>query len=118
MDHKAAGEQFLAENIKHDDVNVTPSGLQYSVKTEGEGPKPKATDVVEVHYHGTFIDNKTFDSSYQRGVPIEFPLNGVIAGWTEGVQLMSRGNYQLFHIGLIPKHYRSIPYAFRKWFGA
>lgn len=98
MDHKKAGEEFLAANAKHDDVQVTESGLQYSVRTEGDGPKPKATDTVEVHYHGTFIDNKTFDSSYQRGVPISFPLNGVIAGWTEGLQLMSVGSTYKFYV--------------------
>lgn len=98
MNHKEAGEKFLAENAKHDDVQVTASGLQYSIIRQGDGPKPKATDVVEVHYHGTFIDNKTFDSSYNRGLPIEFPLNGVIAGWTEGVQLMPVGSTYKFYI--------------------
>lgn len=98
MGHKEAGEQFLAENAKNPDVHVTASGLQYTVLREGDGPKPKASNTVEVHYHGTFIDNKTFDSSYSRGVPIEFPLNQVIAGWTEGVQLMSVGSSYKFYI--------------------
>lgn len=97
-DHKKAGEEFLAENAKQLDVHVTASGLQYIILEEGTGPKPKATDVVEVHYNGTFIDNKTFDSSYSRGEPTSFPLNGVIAGWTEGVQLMSVGSRYKFYI--------------------
>lgn len=97
-DHKKAGEEFLAENAKQPDVHVTASGLQYIILEEGTGPKPKATDVVEVHYNGTFIDNKTFDSSYSRGEPTSFPLNGVIAGWTEGVQLMSVGSRYKFYI--------------------
>ena len=101
IDHKKVGEDFLAENAKQPDVYLTPSGLQYSVIKEGTGPKPTANNVVEVHYNGTFIDNKTFDSSYQRGEPISFPLNGVIAGWTEGLQLMSVGSiYKLY----IPYH--------------
>lgn len=98
MGHKEDGEKFLAENAKNTDVHVTPSGLQYTVLREGNGPKPKATDTVEVHYHGTFLDNKTFDSSYSRGMPIEFPLNRVISGWTEGVQLMSVGSAYKFYI--------------------
>ena len=98
MDHKQAGEDFLAQNAKHDDVHVTASGLQYSVLRQGDGPKPGPTDTVEVHYHGTFIDNKTFDSSYTRGTPISFPLNRVIAGWTEGVQLMNVGSHYKFYI--------------------
>jgi FKBP-type peptidyl-prolyl cis-trans isomerase FkpA len=97
MGHKEDGEKFLADNAKHDDIQVTPSGLQYKVIKQGDGPKPTATDTVEVHYHGTFIDNKTFDSSYNRGIPISFPLDGVIKGWTEGLQLMSVGSiYKLY----------------------
>ncbi|MEM6281092.1 MAG: FKBP-type peptidyl-prolyl cis-trans isomerase [Chloroflexota bacterium] len=98
VDHKAEGEAFLVENAKHDDVHVTESGLQYTVITEGDGPKPSATDTVEVNYHGTFINNKVFDSTYTRGQTIEFPLNGVIAGWTEGLQLMSVGSTYKFYI--------------------
>lgn len=98
VDHKAEGEAFLAENLKHDDVRVTDSGLQYTVITEGDGPKPAATDTVEVNYHGTFINNKVFDSTYTRGSTIEFPLNGVIAGWTEGLQLMNVGSTYKFYI--------------------
>jgi FKBP-type peptidyl-prolyl cis-trans isomerase len=97
-DHKTAGEEFLANNAKEEGVQTTASGLQYKVITEGTGPKPSATDVVEVHYRGTFINGKEFDSSYGRGVSIEFPLNGVIAGWTEGVQLMSPGAHYKFFI--------------------
>lgn len=98
MGHKEEGEQFLAENTKYPDVNVTPSGLQYTVVKQGEGSKPKAADMVEVHYTGKFINNKVFDSSYGSGAPITFPLNGVIAGWTEGVQLMNVGSVYRFYI--------------------
>ena len=85
------GEKFLAENGKREGVKTTASGLQYEVLTEGAGKSPKATDTVLVHYRGTTIDGKEFDSSYKRGEPIEFPLNQVIPGWTEGVQLMKEG---------------------------
>jgi FKBP-type peptidyl-prolyl cis-trans isomerase FklB len=98
MDHKTEGEQYLAENAKYDEVQVTPSGLQYSVKTQGDGPKPGPSDTVTVHYHGTFINNKAFDSSYQRGQPATFGLNQVIAGWTEGLQLMPVGSIYKFYI--------------------
>lgn len=98
MSAKEDGEQFLAENAKQPGVVVTASGLQYQVIKEGHGPKPGPTDTVEVHYHGTFINNKTFDSSYNRGVPIQFPLNGVIKGWTEGLQLMAVGAVYKFFI--------------------
>lgn len=98
MDHKSAGEAFLKENAKHDDVHVTDSGLQYTVLREGDGPKPTAADIVEVDYHGTFIDNKVFDSSYTRGETISFPLSGVIKGWTEGLQLMAVGSHYKFYI--------------------
>jgi len=93
----AKGEKFLEDNAKKDGVTVTASGLQYKVITEGTGKSPKATDTVLVHYEGTLIDGKVFDSSYKRGEPIEFPLNRVIAGWTEGVQLMKEGaKYRLY----------------------
>lgn len=94
----AEGEAFLAENAKKEGVVVTESGLQYVVLTEGEGEKPAATDMVKVHYKGTFLNGETFDSSYDRGQPAEFPLNRVIAGWTEGVQLMSPGAKYKFTI--------------------
>lgn len=92
-----AGEKFLAENKKRAGVKTTASGLQYEVITEGTGAKPKATDTVTVNYIGTLIDGKEFDNSYKRGEPISFPLNNVIRGWTEGVQLMPAGSkYKLY----------------------
>ena len=101
MGAKEDGIKFLENNLKEEGVKVTQSGLQYKVIEAGSGAKPGATDTVEVHYRGTFIDGKQFDSSYDRGQTIEFPLNRVIAGWTEGVQLMSIGaNYRFF----IPFH--------------
>lgn len=94
---RKAGEDFLAENAKKDGVVVLPSGLQYTVLTEGTGAQPKATDQVRCHYEGRLIDETVFDSSYQRGEPAVFPLNSVIAGWTEGVQLMKEGaKYRFF----------------------
>ena len=87
----AAGIAFLAENKLKDGVKETASGLQYRVITEGEGEHPTAEDVVEVHYTGRLIDGTVFDSSVERGESIKFPLTGVIAGWTEGVQLMKPG---------------------------
>jgi len=93
---KAAGEKFLAENAKAEGVIVTPSGLQYKVLTPAEGPKPTAQDTVKVHYKGTLVDGTVFDSSIDRGEPIEFPLGQVIPGWTEGVQLMSIGSKYKF----------------------
>jgi FKBP-type peptidyl-prolyl cis-trans isomerase FkpA len=92
------GKAFLAENGKKKDVKTTKSGLQYKVVKEGEGKSPKATDVVLVHYRGTLLDGKEFDSSYKRNEPIEFPLNRVIPGWTEGVQLMKEGAKYIFYI--------------------
>ena len=92
-----AGEDFLEQNKKRENVITTPSGLQYEVLTEGSGAKPKATDKVKCHYHGTLIDGTVFDSSVQRGQPATFPLNMVIKGWTEALQLMSVGSkYRLF----------------------
>ncbi|MBO5703391.1 MAG: FKBP-type peptidyl-prolyl cis-trans isomerase [Bacteroidaceae bacterium] len=88
---RAEGEAFLAENAKKDDVVVLPSGLQYTVLAEGNDKKPSATDNVKCHYEGRLINGTVFDSSYKRGEPAVFPLNGVIAGWTEGVQLMGEG---------------------------
>ena len=91
-------EAYLAENAENDGIQVTPSGLQYQILTEAEGDKPAATDTVTVHYHGTTMDGRVFDSSVERGEPTQFPLNGVIAGWTEGVQLMSVGSKFKFFI--------------------
>ncbi|TKB45486.1 FKBP-type peptidyl-prolyl cis-trans isomerase [Thalassotalea mangrovi] len=92
------GQAFMAENAKVEGVKVTESGLQYQVLTAGEGEKPEATDTVKVHYKGTLIDGEEFDSSYSRGEPIEFALNRVIKGWTEGVQLMNVGSKYKFVI--------------------
>ncbi|MBR2265367.1 MAG: FKBP-type peptidyl-prolyl cis-trans isomerase, partial [Paludibacteraceae bacterium] len=97
-DTKAKGEQFLAENALKDGVKTTSSGLQYEVIKMGKGAKPTATSTVKVHYEGTLIDGTIFDSSIQRGEPIEFPLNGVIKGWTEGLQLMPVGSKFRFYI--------------------
>ena len=98
---KAEGEAFLAENAKKEGVVSLPSGLQYQVLREGDGRKPAATDQVECHYEGTLINGKVFDSSYQRGQTATFGLNQVIAGWTEGLQLMQEGaKYRFF----IPYH--------------
>ncbi|TAJ52504.1 MAG: FKBP-type peptidyl-prolyl cis-trans isomerase [Nevskiaceae bacterium] len=88
---KEEGEKFLAENAKKSGVKTTASGLQYEVLTEGKGDAPKATDTVTVHYKGTLINGETFDSSYDRGQPVSFPLQNVIPGWTEGLQLMKPG---------------------------
>lgn len=94
---KEEGEQFLQANALREEVKVTESGLQYEVIEEGKGAKPTAEQTVKVHYEGTLIDGTVFDSSYQRGEPIEFPLSGVIKGWTEGLQLMSVGSkYKLY----------------------
>ena len=92
------GEAFLAENAKRPEVRITESGLQYEVLVAADGPKPAATDQVTVHYKGTLIDGKQFDSSYDRGQPATFGLNQVIPGWTEGVQLMSEGAKYRFYI--------------------
>ena len=94
---KAEGEKFLADMAKDANVKATPSGLMYKVIKEGTGRKPKATDKVYCHYEGTFPNGQIFDSSYKRGEPIEFGLNQVIKGWTEGLQLMSEGSkYELY----------------------
>jgi FKBP-type peptidyl-prolyl cis-trans isomerase FklB len=88
----AAGAEFLAENAKKESVKVTDSGLQFEVLTQGEGETPTAESTVSVHYHGTLIDGTVFDSSVERGQPTEFPVGGVIAGWTEALQLMPVGS--------------------------
>ena len=96
--NKAAGEAFLAENAQKEGVKTTASGLQYTIITEGTGAAPSATSNVTVHYEGTTINGKVFDSSYKRGEPTSFPLNRVIAGWTEGLQLMKEGGKARFFI--------------------
>lgn len=97
-ENKAKGVAFLAENGKREGVKTTESGLQYEVITAGEGAQPAETDVVVVHYKGTLIDGTEFDSSYKRNEPVNFPLNRVIKGWTEGVQLMNVGSKFKFAI--------------------
>jgi len=95
--NKSEGAKFLEENKKKPGVKTTASGLQYKVEKEGTGAQPKATDMVTVNYRGTLIDGTEFDSSYKRGQPATFPVNGVIKGWTEALQLMKQGSkYQLF----------------------
>ena len=86
------GEEFLAANAKKEGVKTTPSGLQYKVLKSGSGKTPKATDTVKTHYHGTLIDGTVFDSSVERGEPVSFPVNGVIPGWTEALQMMKEGD--------------------------
>lgn len=98
---KAEGEKFLAENGKKEGVVTLKSGLQYEVLREGNGKKPKATDQVKCHYEGTLINGQVFDSSYKRNEPAVFPLNQVISGWTEGLQLMQEGAKYRFYIPYI-----------------
>ena len=95
---RADGEAFLQRNKLRPEVTTTPSGLQYEVLAEGNGRHPRATDTVRCHYEGTLIDGTVFDSSYRRGMPAEFGLRQVIAGWTEGVQLMKEGSIFKFYI--------------------
>jgi len=96
-----AGEAFLAENGKRESVVTLPSGLQYEIITQGDGPKPSAHNTVTCHYHGTTIKGEVFDSSVRRRQPASFPLNGVIKGWTEALQLMPTGSkWKLY----IPPH--------------
>ena len=91
------GKKFLEENSKRTGVVTTSTGLQYEILVDSDGPKPKASDNVTVHYHGTLIDGTIFDSSVDRGEPVNFPVNGVIAGWVEALQLMSVGSkFKLF----------------------
>ncbi|WP_210515233.1 FKBP-type peptidyl-prolyl cis-trans isomerase [Hymenobacter terricola] len=97
MNNKAEGEAFLAQNTSKAGVTTLPSGLQYEVITQGTGRKPTLGSSVTTHYHGTLINGTVFDSSYQRGQPATFPVNGVIAGWTEALQLMPEGSkYRLY----------------------
>lgn len=93
-----AGEDFLAANKDKEGVTALPSGLQYEVLVQGDGPKPTANNSVTCHYHGTLINGTVFDSSVQRGKPATFPLNAVIKGWTEGVPLMNVGSKYRFYI--------------------
>ena len=96
-ENQAAGKEFLIENAKRDGVVTTASGLQYEVLAQGSGASPKATDEVTVHYHGTLTDGRVFDSSVDRGQPATFPVNGVIPGWIEALQLMNVGSkYKLY----------------------
>ena len=95
---KVAGEKFLAENAKKAGVKTTASGLQYKITRQGTGKQPTADSIVKVHYKGQLIDGTVFDSSYDRGEPIEFPLNQVIPGWTEGLQLLKEGAKATFYI--------------------
>jgi FKBP-type peptidyl-prolyl cis-trans isomerase len=97
-DLKEAEIAFLAENSRKEGIVTTGSGLQYEVITEGSGARPQATDTVRVNYEGTFTDGQVFDSSYQRGEPVEFSLDRVIPGWSEGLQLMSEGSNYRFYI--------------------
>jgi FKBP-type peptidyl-prolyl cis-trans isomerase FkpA len=98
-ENQAAGIAFLAENAKKPNIKTTVSGLQYEVLSKGTGTvSPAATDTITVHYKGTTLDGTVFDSSYDRGAPASFPLNRVIAGWTEGVQLMKVGDKFRFYI--------------------
>ncbi len=93
----AEGDAFLAENAKRDEVSVTESGLQYEVLVSGDGDKPTASSMVRTHYHGTLVNGTVFDSSVDRGEPAEFPVNGVIASWTEALQMMGEGSkWRLF----------------------
>ena len=97
-DNLKAGEEFLAENAKREGVVSLPSGLQYEIITKGVGEKPSAYNTVTCHYHGTTIKGEVFDSSVKRGQPASFPLNGVIKGWTEALQLMPTGSKWTLYI--------------------
>ena len=98
---KQSGKDFFAENSKRKDVVTLASGLQYEIITEGNGPKPGPTDKVKTHYHGTLLNGTVFDSSVERGTPLSFPVNRVIKGWTEALQLMRVGSkWKLY----IPSH--------------
>jgi len=101
-ENQQKGEEFLAENLEKEGVKETDSGLQYKVLEEGSGVSPDSTDRVRVNYEGTLIDGTVFDSSYERGEPVTFPLNRVIPGWTEGLQLMKEGaKYKFFIPGTL-----------------
>jgi FKBP-type peptidyl-prolyl cis-trans isomerase FklB len=96
--YKTENMAFLEENAKKEGIQITETGLQYEVITMGTGPKPTLDQTVKVHYHGTLIDGSVFDSSVDRGEPIEFPVTGVIPGWVEGLQLMPVGSKFKFYI--------------------
>lgn len=96
--NKSKAEEFLSNNRVAEGVKVTTSGLQYKITSPGTGPAPKGDDIVVVHYKGTLIDGTEFDSSYKRNMPAEFPLKGVIPGWTEGLQLLKKGGKAIFWI--------------------
>jgi len=98
MQNKQTGDAFLAQNKTKSGVVTLPNGLQYKVITEGTGPKPTASDEVTVNYAGTFINGKEFDSSYKRGEPATFPVSGVIAGWTQALQLMPKGSTWMLYV--------------------
>lgn len=112
-ENKAKGDAFLADNKAKAGIMTTPSGLQYRVIKEGTGRKPRSTDVVTVHYSGKLIDGTEFDSSYKRSQPVQFKLDEVISGWTEGLQLMKTGSkYELFipsELGYGPRGNQNIP---------
>jgi FKBP-type peptidyl-prolyl cis-trans isomerase FklB len=94
----AQGEAYLAENAKREEIIITESGLQYEVVAQGDGEVPTLNSTVRVHYHGTLLDGSVFDSSYDRGQPAEFPVNGVIKGWTEALQFMKVGTKLKLHV--------------------
>lgn len=94
----AEGETYLEENSKREEITVTESGLQFEVLVEGEGEIPTADSTIKAHYHGTLVDGTVFDSSYERGQPAEFPVGGVIKGWTEALQMMKVGSKYRLHI--------------------
>lgn len=96
--NKAQGADYLASNANQEGVQTTASGLQYKILTQGTGQRPTESDFVTVHYEGKLIDGKVFDSSIARGEPVSFPLDGVIAGWTEGLQLMQEGGKYMLYI--------------------
>ncbi|MBX3021963.1 MAG: FKBP-type peptidyl-prolyl cis-trans isomerase [Bdellovibrionales bacterium] len=96
--NKAKGDEFLAKNKNAEGIKVTESGLQYKITAPGSGPSPTLEDMVVVNYRGTLIDGTEFDSSSKRGQPAEFPIRGVIPGWTEGLQLMKKGGKAMFYI--------------------
>ncbi len=96
--NKVKADEFLAKNKSAEGVKVTPSGLQYKMISEGKGASPKGDDIVVVNYKGTLIDGTEFDSSFKRNAPAEFPLKGVIPGWTEGLQLMKKGGKAMFFV--------------------